>query len=121
MRPILILIILLAVSLVRADDPFAVPKGLSPLKIPSDNPMTPEKVALGKQLFFDKRLSVDSSVSCASCHDPKKGWSNAEQFATGVGGQKGGRNAPPSSTPHTSHCSFGMVEQSTWRGNAWTH
>jgi len=85
---------LFVVSPLPADDAFLVPKGLPPLRIPDDNPMTPAKVALGKQLYFDKRMSVDNSVSCASCHDPKKGWSNAEQFATGVGGQKGGRNAP---------------------------
>ena len=77
-----------------ADEPFSVPKGLAPLRIPDDNPMTAEKVALGKQLYFDKRLSTDNTISCASCHDPDKGWSNAEQFATGVGGKKGGRNSP---------------------------
>src|SRR6185503_4103471 len=49
---------------------------------------------LGKLLFFDPRLSVDNTVSCASCHNPKFGWSNGEAFATGVRGQKGGRSAP---------------------------
>jgi cytochrome c peroxidase len=49
---------------------------------------------LGKQLYFDPRLSGDDTVSCASCHDPTKGWSNGERFATGVRGQKGGRSAP---------------------------
>jgi cytochrome c peroxidase len=70
------------------------PLGLPPIPIPADNPMTPEKVDLGKQLYFDPRLSCDDMVSCASCHDPKKGWSNGERFATGVRGQKGGRSAP---------------------------
>jgi len=74
--------------------PFPVPLGLKPVPVPADNPMTPEKVALGKQLYFDPRLSVDDTISCASCHDPKKGWSNGERFATGVRGQVGGRNAP---------------------------
>ena len=45
-------------------------------------------------IFFDKRLSSDDTVSCASCHDPQKGWSNGAQFATGVDGQMGGRNSP---------------------------
>jgi cytochrome c peroxidase len=72
----------------------AEPAGLPPVPHPKDNPPTPEKIALGKQLYFDPRLSADDTISCASCHDPKKGWSNAEQFATGVGGKKGGRNAP---------------------------
>ncbi|HUG18218.1 MAG TPA: cytochrome c peroxidase [Planctomycetaceae bacterium] len=56
--------------------------------------MSEEKIALGKQLYFDPRLSVDNTISCASCHDPAKGWSNGEQFATGIKGQKGGRNSP---------------------------
>jgi cytochrome c peroxidase len=75
-------------------DLFAVPKGLPDLKCPDDNPMTEAKVKLGQQLFFDKRLSEDNTISCASCHDPAKGWSNGDAFATGVGGAKGGRSAP---------------------------
>ncbi|MDP1797896.1 MAG: cytochrome c peroxidase [Planctomycetaceae bacterium] len=72
----------------------AEPAGLPPVVHPADNPPTPEKIALGKQLYFDPRLSVDDTISCASCHDPAKGWSNSEQFATGVGNLKGGRNSP---------------------------
>lgn len=72
----------------------AEPAGLPPVPHPKDNPPTPEKIALGKQLYFDGRLSADGKISCASCHDPKKGWSNDEQFATGVEGKKGGRNSP---------------------------
>ena len=71
-----------------------IPAGLPSLRIPSDNKMTAAKVELGKQLYFDPRLSNDNTVSCASCHDPEKGWSNGEAFATGVKGQKGGRSAP---------------------------
>jgi len=71
-----------------------IPKGLKRMKIPKDNPLTKEKIELGKQLYFDKRLSSDDTVSCASCHDPKKGWSNGARFATGVKGQVGGRSAP---------------------------
>ena len=70
------------------------PLGLKPLPIPDDNPVTPEKIELGKQLYFDPRLSCDDTTSCASCHDPKKGWSNGDAVATGVRGQKGGRSAP---------------------------
>jgi cytochrome c peroxidase len=51
-------------------------------------------VELGKQLYFDPRLSRDNTISCASCHDPDKGWSNGAAVATGIGGQKGGRSAP---------------------------
>jgi cytochrome c peroxidase len=70
------------------------PRGLKPLSAPADNPLSADKVELGKQLYFDKRLSRDDTISCASCHDPKKGWSNGEAFATGVRGQVGGRSAP---------------------------
>lgn len=77
-----------------AEDPWKAPAGLPPVECPEDNPMNADRVALGKQLFFDRRLSSDKTVSCADCHDPKKGYSNGEQFATGVGGQKGGRSAP---------------------------
>ncbi len=79
---------------VRAQESYAVPAGLKVVKSPSDNPLTAAKVELGKQLYFDPRLSRDNTVSCASCHDPKKGWSNDDRFATGIGGQKGGRSAP---------------------------
>ena len=72
----------------------SVPKGLAPVKHPKDNPSTAAKISLGKQLYFDKRLSSDNTISCASCHEPNKGFSNGERFATGVGGKVGGRSAP---------------------------
>lgn len=72
----------------------AEPAGLPPVAHPKDNAPTPEKISLGKQLYFDGRLSADNKVSCASCHDPAKGFSNGEPFATGVEGKKGGRNSP---------------------------
>ncbi len=70
------------------------PKGLAAIVYPEDNPHLDEKVELGKQLYFDKRLSKDNTISCATCHDPDKGWSNGEAFATGVRGQVGGRSSP---------------------------
>lgn len=76
------------------DFEFRPPAGLRPPPVPADNPLSAEKIELGKQLYFDPRMSRDSTVSCASCHDPKKGWSNGERFATGVRNQIGGRSAP---------------------------
>src|SRR5262245_24458278 len=73
---------------------FKTPAGLKPVPVPANNPLTQAKIELGKQLYFDARLSQDNTVSCASCHDPAKGWSNGESVATGIGGQKGGRSAP---------------------------
>jgi cytochrome c peroxidase len=98
-RPVALLLASMALGfavLGVADEPveLKIPSGLPKMRIPTDNKVTAAKIALGKQLFFDNRVSIDNSVSCASCHDPAKGWSNGETFATGVGGQKGGRNTP---------------------------
>lgn len=93
--PVVTLILAASLSATAADkDPFKLPLGLKPVPVPEDNPLTAEKVELGKQLYFDTRLSGDDSVSCASCHDPKKGWSNGESVATGIRKQTGGRSAP---------------------------
>jgi cytochrome c peroxidase len=87
--------LLLFASAARAEELLpTLPAGLPPLKIPAENELSAAKVALGKQLYFDKRLSRDDTISCASCHDPAKGWSNGARFATGVRGQMGGRSAP---------------------------
>jgi cytochrome c peroxidase len=56
--------------------------------------VTPEKVALGRQLFFDSRLSRDGSIACATCHNPNRAFSTPLSVATGVGGRQGRRNAP---------------------------
>lgn len=92
----LIAIVCTNCSFICAAEPLdvEVPLGLKPLKKLKSNVMTAEKIALGKQLYFDKRLSADNSISCASCHDPNKGWSNGEATAAGVEGQRGGRSAP---------------------------
>lgn len=79
---------------ISAEPPIQVPSGLKALPDLSGNPLTAEKIALGKQLYFDPRISSDNTISCASCHDPKKGWSNADATAVGVDGQRGGRSAP---------------------------
>jgi cytochrome c peroxidase len=81
-------------TLANAQDQPAAPKGLPAVKWPADNQPTTAKIALGKQLYFDPRLSSDDTISCASCHHPAKGWSNGEAFAKGVGGAMGGRSAP---------------------------
>lgn len=70
------------------------PPGILPPEVPEDNPTTPEKVALGKKLYFDKRLSVNDTVSCATCHDPEKGFADGKPIAEGVEGKKGTRNSP---------------------------
>jgi len=76
------------------------PLGLSLGVIPADvlaaNPMTRAKIELGRQLYFDTRLSSDNTVSCASCHHPDHGYARDTQFGVGVQGQMGGRNSPVS-------------------------
>ncbi len=62
--------------------------------IPANNPLTAEKIELGRKLYFDKRLSADNSVSCATCHDPKLAFTDGKPVSTGIKGQKGGRSAP---------------------------
>jgi len=62
--------------------------------IPKDNPLTVEKIKLGRRLYFEKRLSIDGTISCATCHIPEKGFSDEERFSTGVGGKKGDRHSP---------------------------
>ena len=71
-----------------------VPLGLPPVPVPDDNPMTAEKIELGKLLYFDTRLSKDGSVSCATCHDPQMAWAERDATSTGIGSQVGGRNSP---------------------------
>jgi cytochrome c peroxidase len=64
------------------------------MPVPSGNPLTPGKVALGRQLFFDKRLSRDRSLACASCHDPKRAFADGRVLPRGVDGVQGVRHAP---------------------------
>lgn len=74
------------------------PEGLSAgsqqVYIPEDNPLTRAKIELGRQLYFDKRLSNDGTISCADCHSPQFGYGANTQFGVGVKGQTGNRNSP---------------------------
>ena len=65
-----------------------------PMSIPADNPMTPEKVALGRQLFFDERLSIDGSKSCYSCHVCEHGLTDGLPKAIGAGNKQLPRSSP---------------------------
>jgi cytochrome c peroxidase len=68
--------------------------GLPPVPVPAENSQTPEKVALGKTLFFDKRLSADGKISCANCHHPDRAFTDGLSVAEGIGNQRGTRNTP---------------------------
>lgn len=62
--------------------------------IPADNPQTPEKIQLGKLLFFDGRLSADGTVACSTCHDPARAFTDGRPTSIGIKGRAGQRNAP---------------------------
>jgi cytochrome c peroxidase len=70
--------------------------GTSQVQGIADNIMTRAKIELGRQLYFDTRLSADNTVACASCHHPDEGFAKHTQFGVGINGQKGGRNSPVS-------------------------
>ena len=71
------------------------PRGLDLyMPVPASNPLTPDKIKLGRRLFFDKRLSRDGTLSCASCHDPSRAFSDGRVVAVGIGRAAGTRNSP---------------------------
>ena len=70
------------------------PLGLPPVIAPRDNPPSRAKVELGKALFFDRRLSADGTIRCASCHDPKRVFTDGNPVSKGVHAARGTRNAP---------------------------
>ena len=65
-----------------------VPFGLPPVFFPEDNLYSAAKVELGRLLYFDKRLSTDNTVSCASCHSPSKGYTDGAPVSTGIKGHR---------------------------------
>ena len=73
-----------------------VPPGVLPPEVPADNPPTEAKVALGRKLYFDTRISKDGSVACATCHAPSHAFVDprGKPTSAGVGGALGTRNAP---------------------------
>jgi cytochrome c peroxidase len=70
------------------------PLGMPPVPIPPDNPPTEETIVLGRRLYYDPGLSVDGTVSCATCHAPNLGFRDGKALSNGVGGQLGTRRAP---------------------------
>ena len=79
--------------------------------VPLSNLQTQAKVALGKKLFFDPKLSVNGSISCAFCHMPKAGYADPRPVSIGVGGKRGGRNAP-------SALNAAYLDRQFWDGRA---
>ncbi len=71
-----------------------IPQGFDAPVIPEDNPLNAAKIALGKKLFYDKALSIDSTISCGSCHKAEYGFADHVAISHGVQGRLGFRNAP---------------------------
>jgi cytochrome c peroxidase len=93
------------------------PPGFPEPRVPADNPLTEEKVALGHRLFYDKRLSANGTQSCASCHDQAHAFGESVATATGSTGQKHHRNsmtlanAAYSTTLTWAHAGIGTLEE----------
>ena len=84
-----------------------------PMTVPTDNPITPEKVELGKQLFFDKRLSKTGNMSCETCHMPEKGWADGKALSAKFDGSMNTRHTP-------TLFNVGFYQQWYWDGRAAT-
>ena len=77
-----------------ADKPPRAPLGLPKMEWPKDNPYSTAKAELGRNLYFDKRLSADGTISCATCHEAQYGFTDGSPVSEGIRGQKGTRSAP---------------------------
>lgn len=66
-----------------------------PPVIPPNNPLTEEGIALGKKLFFEKRLSADNTQACVNCHNPNNAFTDGRQYSIGIDNIQGTRNAMP--------------------------
>ncbi|TAJ10978.1 MAG: hypothetical protein EPO61_00320, partial [Nitrospirae bacterium] len=87
-----------AVSPATGNYKLQLPFGLdeSAIVIPADNPLTKGKIELGRLLFFDKRLSKNNTIACASCHMAQFAFTDGKPVSAGIHGLKGGRSAPAS-------------------------
>lgn len=83
-------------SVLDPELPLGLSAGAQQIQGLKENPLTRAKIELGRQLYFDTRLSADNTVSCASCHHPDEGYARHTQFGVGINGQEGGRNSPVS-------------------------
>ncbi|KAF3981064.1 MAG: c-type cytochrome [Methylococcales symbiont of Hymedesmia sp. n. MRB-2018] len=88
--PLYIIITIVLSFQVNANDNLGLPE----LNIPRNNLQSKQKIALGKAFFFDTRFSKDHSISCASCHQPDKAYTDSVPQAIGINGKKGRRNSP---------------------------
>lgn len=88
-----------------------IPPFFPPMDIPENNPLTEQGVELGRYLFYDKLLSGDNTISCATCHPPEHSFADPNQFSTGIHGDLGGRQS-------MAIINLGWTERLFWDGRA---
>ena len=95
------------------------PSGLEhdKLVIPEDNPLTEEKVELGKLLFFDKRLSANDTIACASCHVPALAFTDGQPVSAGIHEQRGDEVRRPPSIASSAQPNSGTAGQPRLKNN----
>jgi len=86
------LLLLLSLLAAASSYEWGLPKGFPVPRVPTDNPMTPEKVELGRHLFYDRRLSVNGKTSCATCHRQELAFTDGRTVALGTTGELHPRN-----------------------------
>jgi len=78
----------------KVEVPVGLPQLTANVVVPAANPITKGKYELGRQLYFEPRVSLDGTVSCATCHNPATGWTSPDPVAIGINGAVGNRNSP---------------------------
>ncbi|MCB0666518.1 MAG: c-type cytochrome [Saprospiraceae bacterium] len=91
---VILAIFLLQSGCDESSHPLDIPPGFPQPDFPSDNLPTRARIKLGEKLFHDKRLSLDSTISCISCHLPEKAFTDGRAKSIGIGGRMGKRNSP---------------------------
>lgn len=100
MKRIILIVLLLALagcSDTVTPDPTLladIPAGFPPLPVPADNPLSAQKIALGRRLFYDTILSLDNSIACANCHQQQHAFADVTPTSIGVRREIGVRNSP---------------------------
>ena len=95
MRPVFSLTLTLVLTLILAYSSYAADlESLRPVPVPANNPQTQEKIELGKKLFFDRRLSGDGTMSCATCHNPELAFTDGLDISLSYPTTKNWRNSP---------------------------
>ena len=97
----------------------SIPKGFPQPTIPEGNELTQERIELGRMLFYDPVLSLDSSISCADCHHHELAFADNQPISPGVNGELAMRNAPTLTNVDIIQLYFLMAIYQPWRCRFW--